>query len=227
LKSYFFHIVQLLVVFVLLGNTTKKASTKGMQGKASYYGREFEGRRTASGDRFRNADFTAAHRTLPFQTYVQVTNLKNKLSITVRVNDRGPFVKTRVIDLSEASARRIGSYQHGLASVKLKVMDLLHHSPELDSLFTCEDVNDCLGNPDQLKGISLSLWRTKDLIHLLYIANELYLHDDVEKVNIVGQGTGDDRIYHMVISGYSNAGKAKLAIDQFEKKGFMEVRFLQ
>ncbi len=197
------------------------------QGKASYYGREFEGRKTANGEIFRNADFTAAHRTLPFNTYVRVTNLKNNLSITVRINDRGPFVRTRIIDLSESAARRIGSYQHGLSSVKLEEMNLLRNFKEIDSIFRCEDVLDCLGNPEKLKGISLSLWRSKDIIHMLYVANELYLHDDVDKVYIVGTGVNNERIYHLVLSGFNSRLNASETISRFEKKGFMKIRFLR
>lgn len=226
MRGFILHMLQLMVValfFISAGTNQKKAP---LQGKASYYGREFEGRKTASGEVFRNADFTAAHRTFPFNTLLRVTNLKNKLSITVRVNDRGPYVRTRIIDLSEAAARRIGSFQHGLASVRIEEMRLLRKNEDIDSIFTCDDVLDCLGNRDQLKGYSISLWKTPDLIHMLYVANELYLHEDVLKVNIVGLGTGINRIYHLVISGYPNKAKAAAGIDYFERKGFMKVSML-
>lgn len=227
MKGIFLNTVQLLSVLLLLLSAGNKTSTKFQTGKASYYGREFEGRKTASGEIFLNADFTAAHRTLPFQTIVRVTNLQNDLSITVRVNDRGPFVKNRIIDLSEAGARRIGSFKKGLASVKVEKQTLLQKNTEIDSLFTCEDVTDCLGNPDELEGYSLSLWRTKDIIHMLYIANELYLHEDVEKVLIVGLGVGSKRVYHLTLTGYPNKDAAAVAYDLFERKGFMDVRLLK
>jgi rare lipoprotein A len=193
------------------------------QGKASYYGREFEGRRTANGEFFRNADFTAAHRKLPFNTLVRVTNLKNHLSITVRVNDRGPFVKGRIIDLSEASARRIGSYMHGLTNVRVEELTLLKITDEIDSLFTNYDFLDCLGNPEEKEGLSISLWKTKNLLHMLYVANELYLHDDITKVYIAGKGTGSNRIYHLVLSGFDSKKEVQKATEQMEKKGFMKV----
>jgi rare lipoprotein A len=75
---------------------------------ASYYGQEFAGRRTASGERFNPNAMTAAHRTLRFGTRVRVTNSSNGRSVIVRINDRGPFVKGRAIDLSRAAARAIG-----------------------------------------------------------------------------------------------------------------------
>jgi rare lipoprotein A len=75
---------------------------------ASYYGPGFQGRRTASGERFSAGAMTAAHRTLPFNTRVRVTNLRNGRDIVVRINDRGPYVRGRIIDLTTAAARRIG-----------------------------------------------------------------------------------------------------------------------
>jgi rare lipoprotein A len=227
MKGIFLNIIQALGVLLFLMSSGNSTPTKSQKGKASYYGKEFEGRKTACGEIFHNADFTAAHRKLPFHTFARVTNLKNDLTITVRINDRGPFVKSRIIDLSEAGARRIGSYNKGLASVKVEELKLLHKNPEIDSLFTCEDVTDCLGNPDQLEGYSLSLWRTNDIIHMLYIANELYLHEDVKKVLIVGLGVGAKRVYHLTLTGYPNKESAAKAYDFFERKGFMEVRLLK
>ena len=75
---------------------------------ATYYGKEFAGRRTASGERFNPNAMTAAHRTLRFGTRVRVTNFRNGRSVIVRINDRGPFVKGRAIDLSRGAARAIG-----------------------------------------------------------------------------------------------------------------------
>jgi rare lipoprotein A len=75
---------------------------------ATYYGKEFAGRRTASGERFNPGAMTAAHRTLAFGTKVRVTNSRNGRSVIVRINDRGPFVKGRSIDLSSGAARAIG-----------------------------------------------------------------------------------------------------------------------
>lgn len=93
-------------------------------GVASYYGREFHGQKTASGERFDMYDLTAAHRTLPFGTRLRVTNLTNGRQVIVRVNDRGPFVKGRIIDLSYAAARELGMIGTGTAWVKIKVLSL-------------------------------------------------------------------------------------------------------
>jgi rare lipoprotein A len=87
------------------------------RGKASWYGPGFQGRLTANGERFNTNAFTAAHKTLPFGTKVKVTNNKTGKSVVVRINDRGPYVHGRVIDLSKASARAIG--MSGVADISL------------------------------------------------------------------------------------------------------------
>jgi len=81
-------------------------------------------RRTASGERYDRADYTAAHRTLPFGARVRVRNTTNGESVMVRINDRGPFVRGRIIDLSEAAAKKIGMVSPGLAPVEIEVVSL-------------------------------------------------------------------------------------------------------
>jgi rare lipoprotein A len=91
-------------------------------GMASYYGNELAGNRTASGEIFSPSRFTAAHRSLAFGTQLRVTNLSNGADVVVRVNDRGPFVKSRIIDLSYAAAKEIGLTRSGTARVKLELL---------------------------------------------------------------------------------------------------------
>lgn len=91
-------------------------------GEASYYASGFEGRPTASGEPYRGKALTAAHRTLPFGTRVKVTNLANGRSVEVRINDRGPFHRRRVIDLSRAAAERLGMVRRGRAPVEVQVL---------------------------------------------------------------------------------------------------------
>lgn len=91
-------------------------------GRASYYDSSLEGNTTADGSIFDGDAFTAAHRSLPFGTVVRVTNLANGRMVKVRVNDRGPFTRRLVIDLSEAAARELGMFRRGIAKVTLKVL---------------------------------------------------------------------------------------------------------
>lgn len=90
-------------------------------GVASYYGQKYHGRRTASGEVYDMNKMTAAHRTLPFGLKVRVTELASNRSVVVRINDRGPFIRGRIIDLSRAAAQRLGIIQSGSANVKLEI----------------------------------------------------------------------------------------------------------
>ncbi len=91
------------------------------RGVASYYGAEFHGRRTANGEIYDMNGISAAHRTLPFSTLVEVKNLENGRKLTVRVNDRGPFVQGRIIDLSVGAAKALDIYETGTAMVEIRV----------------------------------------------------------------------------------------------------------
>ncbi len=92
-------------------------------GIASWYGKDFHGRRTAGGELFDKDGLSAAHRTLPLGSMVRVTNLENSRSITLRVNDRGPFIKSRVMDLSYGAARALGFAAEGTAQVMIECLD--------------------------------------------------------------------------------------------------------
>ncbi|WP_341534328.1 septal ring lytic transglycosylase RlpA family protein [Oceanisphaera pacifica] len=119
--------VLLLVLLQSCTSVPSSASTVGtlavvssQQGKASYYGGRFHGRKTASGEIFNKNILTAAHRTLPFGTQVRVTNLNNNKSVVVRINDRGPYAKGRIIDLSEQAARQLKMIRAGVVKVKVE-----------------------------------------------------------------------------------------------------------
>jgi len=91
-------------------------------GMASWYGFDFHGKYTSDGEVYNMFDYTAAHKTLPMNTIVKVTNLENGKSVIVRINDRGPFVKNRIIDLSYIAAKKIGLDKMGTAKVKITVI---------------------------------------------------------------------------------------------------------
>ncbi|WP_432823768.1 septal ring lytic transglycosylase RlpA family protein [Trichloromonas sp.] len=91
-------------------------------GLASYYHEKFQGRRTASGEPLDQQALTAAHRSYPFGTRVRVENLENGKTVVVRINDRGPFIKNRIIDLTRRAAKNIGMLQQGVVKVRLSVL---------------------------------------------------------------------------------------------------------
>ena len=115
--NYSRNIIVLLCAMLCFASCSRKITQTG---KASYYADKFQGRKTASGETFRQGRLTAAHRTLPFGTKVKVTNIANGKSVKVRINDRGPFAEGRIIDLSKKAAKRIGMINTGVATVEIK-----------------------------------------------------------------------------------------------------------
>lgn len=111
----------LIFLFLLFVPAFLPAQADPVQtGKASFYAKKFEGRRTASGEKFSNKKLTAAHKTLPFGTKVKVTNLKNNKSVIVTINDRLPKKSKRIIDLSQAGAKELDFIRAGTAKVTVE-----------------------------------------------------------------------------------------------------------
>ena len=115
----------LLSIILFIGITINLSAQSGyvQEGKASFYADKFEGRTTASGERYSHAKSTCAHLTLPFGTLVRVTRVSNGESVVVRVNDRGPFVPNRIIDLSRSAAEKLGFIGEGVTDVRIEVLD--------------------------------------------------------------------------------------------------------
>lgn len=122
------HKLILSILFIVIFVSCKKGNNKNLPvisagiGMASWYGPGFHGKFTANGEKFNMNDFTAAHRKLKFGTILRITNLKNKLSVIVRINDRGPFNHKRIIDLSKKAAKEIDMIKPGLADVKIEII---------------------------------------------------------------------------------------------------------
>jgi rare lipoprotein A len=117
----------LVVFFLVILCFPAKGQTDSLfiqKGVASYYGSEFHGRRTASGERYHKDSLTAAHKILPFGTVLKVTNLKRNTSVIVRVTDRLPMSSKRQIDLSVGAARKLEMLRDGLGTVKIEAVDL-------------------------------------------------------------------------------------------------------
>ena len=116
MKRTFLLIIATLLLAPLFSEVYKTGVT------ASYYAEDFHGKRTSNGERFNMNDYTCAHKSLPFNTILKVTNLANGKTCEVRVNDRGPFVATREIDLSKAAAVKLGMIGTGTTKVKLEIV---------------------------------------------------------------------------------------------------------
>lgn len=114
-----------VTVFIAIANLINPSSDdKANAGMASFYAKKFEGKRTSSGQRYRATERTAAHRTYPFGTLLEITKRDNGLKTIVRVNDRGPHMKSRLIDLSYQAAKDLGLIGSGIAEVSMKVISL-------------------------------------------------------------------------------------------------------
>ncbi len=111
-----------ILILPLLSSCSIFGVTNELEGQASYYSSSLDGKKTASGELLDNSAYTASHKSLPFGTIVKVTMLKNGKSVVVRINDRGPFKRGRVIDLTQAAAKKIGLYRYGVAKVKLEIL---------------------------------------------------------------------------------------------------------
>ncbi len=113
-----------ILLIILIAPPSFASEELRQYGNASWYGRSLHGRATASGESFDMHEFTGAHRDLPFGTLVKVKNLRNGKEVIVRVNDRGPFVKSRIIDVSRAAATELGIINRGTARVSIVVISL-------------------------------------------------------------------------------------------------------
>ena len=123
MKSKYLFVFVLFVTALVPCLQAQEAAIFQQEGISSWYGREYDGRPTASGEIFNSSELTAAHPTLPFGTRLVVTNQHNNRSVTVRINDRGPFVPARIIDVSRAAAEQLDMITTGTAPVKIESID--------------------------------------------------------------------------------------------------------
>ena len=179
-------------------------------GIASWYGPGFHGKRTASGEIYNMYKLTAAHKTLPLGTYVKVINLENGKSVIVKVNDRGPFVEGRIIDLSYAAAKKIGMLRKGTAKVKLIAL-----GKKIDHKYEPVDVE---------KGkFYVQIGAFKNKLNAYRFKNKIYRKYRIETKVVKLEG------YYRVLAGpvysYSKAKKFKVKLRNLGLKGSFIVRY--
>ena len=135
-----FHRILIIAIFAIAFQTNSFAQVslgKTETGSASYYSTSFHGKKTSFGEIYNSNELSVAHRTYPYNTMLEVKNLDNNETVIVRVNDRGPFIDNRLVDLSKKAARQIGIIEDGVANVSVKVigmegMILLDEDEEID-----------------------------------------------------------------------------------------------
>ncbi|MBN1830548.1 MAG: septal ring lytic transglycosylase RlpA family protein [Deltaproteobacteria bacterium] len=186
-------------------------------GKASWYGGEFHGRFTASGEKYDMNKKTAAHKTLPMGTYVKVLNLSNKKQSVVRINDRGPFVKGRIIDLSRAVAEEIDLIGPGVVDVKIVAL-----GKEVGELGSGKGSIPLVELADLKTGaFTIQIGAFSDKNNALEVANRLgrifdYIHVAVQRVN------GDNALYKVHVSKSETLSKAGRVEKRLQEMGFTE-----
>ncbi len=164
-------------------------------GLASWYGRESHGRKTASGEVFDMNGMSAAHRTLPFGTRIRVTNLENYKSVIVTVNDRGPFVKTRIIELSQGAARELGFTAQGTATVKIETLEPVDGGAQYT--------------------VQAAVFTEEESARML----KERLSKKFEQVAIVPFETGLGKLFRVRVGAYSTEERAELTASKLKLEG--------
>lgn len=192
-------------------------------GKASFYADKFEGKPTASGEKYKHSKLTAAHKSLPFGTVIRVTNLKNNLSVDVTVNDRGPYVEGRVVDLSKSAAEKLEFVNIGLADVKIEVIDagtgkVSDPARAIDHVVVDEkEFYEFKIDRRYPKGFGLQIGTYQELVNLMRLAENLkssYQKKVVVQVKILN----GVKYYSLILGQFSNREKAETFRDEIRKK---------
>lgn len=195
-RTLFFTIVLSTWLCPLFGNELYKSNVT-----ASFYAEDFNGKATSSGETFDMNDYTCAHKSLPFNSILKVTNTANGNSVCVRVNDRGPFVIDREIDLSKAAAIQLGMYGSGTATVNLEIIS---RGPDTDlSIKTAE----------------------KALVMMQQIEAEAKKAEEVTEVAVESAETYDEKNWDIQLGAFNSKENANTLAQRLLKAGFTEVVF--
>jgi rare lipoprotein A len=206
-----------LLVFSLISNAQIQT------GKASFYADKFEGKMTASGDKYKHSKLTAAHKTLPFGTKVKVTNLANNESVEVVVNDRGPYVDGRVIDLSKSAAEKLGYVNKGLAEVRVEVVDAGDGKGggpivPIDKVVVDEkEFYDFEIERFQPKGFGIQIGTFQELVNLMRLSDNLKSSYQ-KKVTVQVKVLNGVKYYSIILGQFSTRNKADKFLAEVKPK---------
>jgi rare lipoprotein A len=195
-------------------------------GVASYYAAMLHGLRTANGETFSNTDFTAAHRKLPFNTLVKVRSLKNDKSVVVRINDRGPVSKNRLIDLSRPAARKLGIMTMGLTKVEVTELSVISITPEKKEVFFLNKMSTLDGEPATPVGIKLLLWESSNLEHVVYMGLDILMNMDFPELFVRTVETKGQYRHGIVMAGLQSKSETQSWIKKLNDQGFNQVKEL-
>lgn len=209
-----------VLVFQLVALTV---SAQVQTGKASFYADKFEGSPTASGERYKHNKLTAAHKTLPFGTKVKVTNLGNNQTVEVTINDRGPYVENRVIDLSKSAAEKLGFVNQGIADVKVEVIDAgdgkssdpagtIDHVTVEEKEFYDFEISRL--NP---KGFGVQIGTYQELVNMMRLSENLK-NSYKKKVTIQVKVLNGIKYYGIILGQFSTRDKAEQFRNDLKKR---------
>lgn len=214
-QTTFAVLIFLLITTVVYGQT--------QTGKASFYADKFDGSPTASGEKYRHNKKTAAHKTLPFGTKVRVTNLDNNKTVEVVVNDRGPYVDGRIIDLSKSAAEELDFINKGIAEVKIEVIDAGDgkgggQNVPIDRVAVDEkEFYDFEIKRLEPKGWGVQIGTYQELVNLMRLADNLK-NSYKKQVNVQVKIVNGVKYYSIILGEFSNRGKADDFIGDVKKK---------
>lgn len=210
----------LLAAILLLTLAHPSAAQTGFTqtGVASYYGKKFHGRKTANGERFSMWAMTAAHKSIPFNTKVRVTNLDNGKSVVVRINDFGPHRKGRIIDLSRGAAAKIDMIKTGTARVKLEVLGDDGKSDREKSKGNIEyfrvDIEQV-----ELSGWGVQVASFEKMDNLILHLDRLKEHG-IDNVHVQMATVNGQRVHRIVVGGYDTEAAARWKLKKMKEEGF-------
>lgn len=211
-------LIVLLAVAIFL-----QAQGQVQTGKASFYADKFEGRPTASGEKYKHSKLTGAHKTLPFGTKVRVTNLSNNKTVDVVINDRGPYVDGRVIDLSKSAAEKLEYINVGLADVKVEVIDAGDGKGggqvvPIDKVSVEEkEFYDFETERFSPKGFGVQIGTYQELVNLMRLSENLKSSYQ-KKVTVQVKVVSGVKYYSIILGQFSTRKKAEDFLTDVKKK---------
>lgn len=207
MKNFYFTLLLSFVLCPLIAQV--------QTGKASFYADKFEGVFTASGEKYRHNKLTAAHKTLPFGTKVRVTNLENDKTVDVTINDRGPYVEDRIIDLSKQAAEELGFVNKGLTDVKLEVIDPGDGKSREQPMRTIDQVTveekefyEFEISRLKPKGYGVQIGTYQELVNLMRLADNLK-NSYQKQVRVQVKVINGVKYYGLILGQFSSRSKAE------------------
>lgn len=192
-------------------------------GKASFYADKFDGHPTASGEKYRHNKLTGAHKTLPFGTIVRITNVDNNQSVEVTINDRGPYVDGRIIDVSKSAAEKLGFVNKGLAEVKLEVIDpgdgkTSDPARPIDNVVVDEnEFYDFEISRQKPKGYGIQVGTYQELVNLMRLADNLK-NSYKKQVTVQVKLMNGVKYYGLILGKFPSRPKAEQFREELKKK---------